>query len=625
MSVGLAFLFLPAKLVQSNGSHREAGASAAASALIGGGVVGSKLMLAPRLPCCSWRQRAWTRANCASAATNPTAHRHEFVDEEGNHVSRNISNFEPSIWGDFFLNYSSPLASSTQQQTWMAERVDKVKEDVAKIVASSVAWDLHHRLQLIDALERLCLDHLFEDDINAALSQIRTANLTDCDLHTVAMWFYLLRKHGYRVSPDVFLRFKDQEGSFLANNPVELLSLYNAGHLGTRGEIILHEAVVFTRTRLETILPSLEGSLAHDIKCALEIPLPRRVRIYESKYYVSTFEKEVTVHESVLQLAKLNSNIMQLHHQQELDIITSRWWKGLEIESKLPFARDRVVECYFWMLGVYFEPCHSRGRIILTMMIAIIGIFDDMFDSYGTMEECELLTNCIERWDTKFGYGLPECMKDALRKILDSYETMDHELARDEKYRMPYLKNFTIDVIRGYNAEVKMREEGYIPRTVHEHLQVSLRTGACHLLACASFVGMDDIATKDSFDWVSTMPKIVKELCIILRLLDDLQSYEREQHTPHVASTIESYMKEHNVSIEIARKKIHELKEDTWKDFNHEWLNPDHGVPRQLLERVFNLTRTMEFMYNQDDNFTNCQNLRDTIHLLFVEPFAISF
>jgi hypothetical protein len=32
------------------------------------------------------------------------------------------------------------------------------------------------------------------------------------------------------------------------------------------------------------------------------------------------------------------------------------------------------------------------------MVIAIATIFDDMFDSYGTMEECELLTNCMERF-----------------------------------------------------------------------------------------------------------------------------------------------------------------------------------------------------------------------------------
>jgi hypothetical protein len=65
-----------------------------------------------------------------------------------------------------------------------------------------------------------------------------------------------------------------------------------------------------------------ETLLAREIKSALEIPLPRRVRIYETKYYISAYEKDATVHETILQLAKLNSNIMQLHHQHELITIT---------------------------------------------------------------------------------------------------------------------------------------------------------------------------------------------------------------------------------------------------------------------------------------------------------------
>ena len=97
---------------------------------------------------------------------------------------------------------------------------------------------------------------------------------------------------------------------------------------------------------------------------------------------------------------------------------------------------------------------------------------------------------------------------------------------------------------------------------------------------------------------------------------------QQEQLTPHVASTIDSYMKEHSVSIEVAREKIHTLKEESWNDFNSEWLNPNNTYPKQALERIFNLTRTMEFMYNQEDNFTNCPNLKDTIYLLFAEPFA---
>nr|ACR34983.1 unknown [Zea mays] len=31
----------------------------------------------------------------------------------------------------------------------------------------------------------------------------------------------------------------------------------------------------------------------------------------------------------------------------------------------------------------------------------------------------------------------------------------------------------------------------------------------------------------------------------------------------------------------------------------------------------------MEFMYNQEDNFTNCHNLKDTIRCLLVEPYRI--
>jgi len=81
-------------------------------------------------------------------------------------------------------------------------------------------------------------------------------------------------------------------------------------------------------------------------------------------------------------------------------------------------------------------------------------------------------------------------------------------------------------------------------------------------------------------------------------------------------------MKEHSVSIEVAREKIHTLKEESWNDFNSEWLNPNNTYPKQSLERIFNLTRTMKFMYNKEDNFTNCPNLKDIIYLLFVEPFA---
>ena len=74
-----------------------------------------------------------------------------------------------------------------------------------------------------------------------------------------------------------------------------------------------------------------------------------------------------------------------------------RWWKNLDFSHKLPFARDRVVECYFWILGVYFEPEYILARRILTKVIAMTSVIDDIYDVYGTIEELEIFTSAVER------------------------------------------------------------------------------------------------------------------------------------------------------------------------------------------------------------------------------------
>ena len=75
-----------------------------------------------------------------------------------------------------------------------------------------------------------------------------------------------------------------------------------------------------------------------------------------------------------------------------------RWWKDLNFAKKLPFARDRMVECYFWILGVYFEPQYLLARRMLTKVIALTSIIDDIYDVYGTLEELVLFTDAIERF-----------------------------------------------------------------------------------------------------------------------------------------------------------------------------------------------------------------------------------
>ena len=74
-----------------------------------------------------------------------------------------------------------------------------------------------------------------------------------------------------------------------------------------------------------------------------------------------------------------------------------RWWKEFLAKSKMTFVRDRIVETYFWMNGACYHPPYSRSRIIQTKITSFITIIDDMFDTYGTTEECMKFVEAIGR------------------------------------------------------------------------------------------------------------------------------------------------------------------------------------------------------------------------------------
>lgn len=71
----------------------------------------------------------------------------------------------------------------------------------------------------------------------------------------------------------------------------------------------------------------------------------------------------------------------------------------LDFTTKLPFARDRVIECSFWALGTFAEPQYVFARQVLSKTIAMLSVMDDIYDVHGTIEELELFTKVVERFD----------------------------------------------------------------------------------------------------------------------------------------------------------------------------------------------------------------------------------
>ena len=69
-----------------------------------------------------------------------------------------------------------------------------------------------------------------------------------------------------------------------------------------------------------------------------------------------------------------------------------------EFATKVPYARDRVVEFYLWTVTMTHEAEYSIARKIESKLIGCISLLDDTYDSYGTVEELELFTQAIQRF-----------------------------------------------------------------------------------------------------------------------------------------------------------------------------------------------------------------------------------
>ncbi|WVZ94924.1 hypothetical protein U9M48_040751 [Paspalum notatum var. saurae] len=514
--------------------------------------------------------------------------------------------FHPSLWGDFFLTYQPPTAP---QRAYMQERADVLREDVRKIVKGST--ELPETLDLIITLQRLGLDYYYESEIEKLLHDVYNSDYNDKDLNLVSMRFYLLRKSNYDVPSDVFLKFKTEDGKFAVPDTRSLLSLYNAAYLRRHGDKVLDEAISFTRCCLQDILDHAESPFTKEVSSSLRTPLFRRVGILEARDYIPTYEKEATRNEAILEFAKLNFNLQQLVFCEEVKHCTV-WWKEFLAKSKMTFVRDRIVEVYFWMNGACYDPPYSHSRIILTKITSLVTILDDMFDTYGTTEECMKFAEATYRWDESAVSLLPEYMKGFYLFLLETFYSFEDELGPEKSYRMKRL-------VQQYSKEVKWRDEEYVPRTMSEHLQVSMESIGSVALACAAYVGMDDVITKEILEWVLSYPEFLTTFGIFVRLSNDLVSTKREQTADHSASTVHCYMKEHGTTMNDACEKIKELTEDSWKDMIEQRLALKE-IPKVVPETVFHFSRTADNMYKTCDAFTYSQALKEMIELLLVKP-----
>ncbi|KAK1368454.1 (+)-delta-cadinene synthase [Heracleum sosnowskyi] len=540
-------------------------------------------------------------------------------------IIRRSGNYEPSMWDNNFLQ---SLKSDYTGETINA-RASALKEEVS-LMFNNVVEPLD-QLELIDRLQRLGLGYHFQEEINCTLKKIQSGqidnNNREKDLHATALEFRLLRQHGFFISPEGFKRFIGNGNFICPGADIKgMLSLYEASYFSIEGETLMEAALYFTSKSLKECLPNItDVDLQIQVRHALELPLQWRIPRFDARWNIELYERSSDMIPAVLEFAKLDFNISQGLYQEELKDL-SRWWCRLGIGEKLPFARDRLVSSYIWSLGISSMPQDQYCRVQLTKIIQLIGVCDDAYDVYGTLDELELFTDVVERWDVNAIEELPYYMKICFLSFYNFVHETYYDILKEQEIDiLSHQRKWWIELFKHQLVEARWYHGGHQP-TMEEYLSNGLVSIAGPIGILYSYICTEDPIKKEEVEFIEGLPDIVRLACEIFRLADDYGTSSAELERGDVPSSIQCYMLDAGVSEEVARKHMMDLMRKKWAQVNKCRFSGDHiPLSWHVVDIMLNIVRAAHCLYNAgDDGFGVEDGLtKDTLFSLLVKPIPL--
>ncbi|XP_052177612.1 tricyclene synthase TPS4, chloroplastic-like [Diospyros lotus] len=499
------------------------------------------------------------------------------------------------VFEEEYVDIPQVLLDETHEQ-----RAEKLKEEIMCMIDDEDADSLAI-LELIDDIRRLGIIHHFEKDISKALKRILSSKQTEDkeSLHAVALRFRLRREHGYEVSQDVFRRFKDSDENFsnyLAEDVKGFLSLYEASYLAFEGEDLLDEAKAFASSQLKGFKGDIDAALMDQINRALELPLHHRMSRLEGRWYIENYSKREDANHSLLRLAKLDFNMVQSTLQRELKEM-SRWWEDMGLATKLSFARDRLIESFFWTLGMASDPQLSDCRKALTRVVKLITIIDDV---YGSMDELELFTLAVERWDINIVENLPDYMKLCFLALYNTVNEMAYNTLKEQGVNsIPYLKRAWTDLCKSFLLEAKWSFRRETP-TFETYLENATISSSGIVLLAHSYFLLAKNVTEESLKSFDIYHSLLESPCQIFRLCNDLATYKAEMERGESVNAISCYMLEAGAPEQIAASHMSNLIDKAWKKMN-KCRVMDSYFDKSFIQIAMGLARVAQCVYQHGD------------------------
>ncbi|KAG5551781.1 hypothetical protein RHGRI_010010 [Rhododendron griersonianum] len=371
----------------------------------------------------------------------------------------------------------------------------------------------------------------------------------------------------------------------------------------------------------------MDKDLMEQIDHALEMPLHHRMFRLEARWYIEAYGKRNDANHLLLEMANLDFNMVQSLLQGELKDM-SRWWEDIGLVKKLSFTRDRLMECFFWSVGIVFEPKLSDCRKCSTKLASLINTIDDVYDVYGYLDELQLFTAAVDRWDIKAVETLPDYMKLCFLALYNTTNEMAYDILKQKGVNIiPYSTRAWVDLCKAFLVEAKWCFNKETP-TFKAYLENGLVSISGLLILVHAYFLLTDTITKEALECLEKKESyhpLMECTSLIFRLSNDLGTSKAELERGESVNSILCYMHETGLSEQEARKHIRKLIDEAWKKMNKERVAVDSPFEKSFIETAFNLARIAQCSYQNGDGLGAPDNqAKNWVLSVIIEPITTS-
>nr|QWB49554.1 terpene synthase 23 [Aquilaria sinensis] len=477
----------------------------------------------------------------------------------------------------------------------------------------------YESLAMVDAVQRVGLDHHFHDEIEEVLHNHHfIASLADGvaspelqSLHEVALSFRLLRQQGYPVPADVFGRFKDKHGRFnqeVGKDVKGLMELYEASQLGVDGEDIIAEAEAYSSQFLRQLEPLLDHHQAIAVRHTLTQPHHKNIARFNALNYLHNYQGANTWVHVLQDLAKLDFDLVQSLYKQELQQV-SKWWWDMGLSKELEHVRDQPVKWYTFGIACIEDPSLSQERVELTKPVAMIYAIDDVFDVYGTIEELTFFTEAVDRWDYALVEKLPDYMRLCFRVLDDMINEISHRVETLHGWNPARSLRKPWGIIcKAFLVEAKWFHSKTLPKS-EEYLANGIRSSGVPVILVHLFFLLGQNINTNTVEEIDRLPEIISSTATILRLWNDVGS--AREHGKEGREEAAKAMDE-------AMRRVSEA----WKRLNRENLSPSPFSSSPFSRGSLNLARLVPLLYSFSER-RSLPLLEEFINCVIYEPATL--